>query len=99
MEKREKMSWEDEDLAKAVRTLAGTATLPLKVASDLAGDVVGSLEGYVSKPSKLAANLIAWRISTLQSITKLIEKEIALLEQYKTELEPEPEKKEKVSVE
>ncbi len=99
MEKREKVRWEDEDLTKAVRILAGTATVPLKVASDLAGNVVGSLEDYVSKPTKLASNLIDWRISTLQSITKVIEKEIALLEQYKSELEPEPEKKEKVSVE
>ncbi len=99
MEKREKVRWEDEDLVKAVRILAGTATVPLKVASDLAGNVVGSLEDYVSKPTKLASNLIDWRISTLQSITKVIEKEIALLEQYKSELEPEPEKKETVSVE
>ena len=93
------MSWEDEDLARAVRILAGTASVPLKVASDLAGNVLDSLEGYVFKPSKLAADLIDWRISTLQSITKVIEKEIALLEQYKSALEPEPEKKEKVSIE
>jgi hypothetical protein len=99
MEKGEKMSWEDEDLTRAVRILAGTATLPFKVASDLAGNAFGSLEGYVSKPTKLAANLIEWRISTLKSITKLIEKEIALLEQYKSELEPERDKKETVSVE
>ena len=93
------MSWEDEELARAARILAGTASLPFKVASDLAGNVLGSLEGYVSKPTKLAAHLIEWRISTLKSITKVIEKEIALLEQYKAELEPEPGKKEKVSVE
>jgi hypothetical protein len=99
MEKSEKMSWENEDLTRAVRTLAGTATLPFKIASDLAGNVVGSLEGYVSKPTKLAANLIEWRISTLKSITKVIEKEIALLEQYKSELEPEPERKETIPVE
>ncbi|MGC9444904.1 MAG: hypothetical protein ACP5E9_08295 [Candidatus Methanospirareceae archaeon] len=93
------MSWDDEDLTKAVRVLAGTATVPFKLASDLTGNVLGSLEGYVSKPTKLAATLIEWRISTLQAITKLIEKEITLLEQYKTNLEQEPEKKEKVSVE
>ncbi|HDS46045.1 MAG TPA: hypothetical protein ENN68_08180 [Methanomicrobia archaeon] len=92
------MSWEDEDLVKAVRILAGTATVPFKIASDLTGNALGSLEGYVSQPSKLAAKLIEWRISTLQAFTKLIEKEITLLEQYKTELEPEPERKETVTV-
>lgn len=95
------MSWEEEDLAKAVKILAGTAAIPLKVAADIAGDVVKSLEDYVPKPSKLASNLIDMRISTLKTITKVIEKEIALLEDYKSELEAKEkgEKKEKIKVE
>jgi hypothetical protein len=39
------------------------------------------------------------RISTLKTITKVIEKEIALLEDYKSELEAKEEKKEKIKVE
>jgi hypothetical protein len=101
MEGGKKMSWEEEDLAKAVKILAGTAAIPLKVAADVAGDVVESLKGYVPKPSKLASNLIDMRISTLKTITKVIEKEIALLEEYKSELEAKEkeEKKEKIRVE
>ncbi|MDI6885115.1 MAG: hypothetical protein QMD22_01965 [archaeon] len=93
------MSWEEEDLAKAVKILAGTAAIPLKVAADIAGDVVESLKDYVPKPSKLASNLIDMRIGTLKTITKVIEKEIALLEEYKSELEAKEEKKEKIKVE
>lgn len=93
------MSWEEEDLAKAVKILAGTAAIPLKIAADVAGDVVKSLEDYVPKPSKLASNLIDMRIGTLKTITKVIEKEIALLEEYKSELEAKEEKKEKIKVE
>ncbi|MDI6811121.1 MAG: hypothetical protein QMD80_05535 [archaeon] len=99
MEGGKKMSWEEEDLAKAVKILAGTAAIPLKVAADIAGDVVESLKDYVPKPSKLASNLIDMRISTLKTITKVIEKEIALLEEYKSELEAKEEKKEKIKVE
>jgi len=39
------------------------------------------------------------RISTLKTITKVIEKEIDLLEEYKGELEGKEEKKETVKVE
>ncbi|RZN39241.1 MAG: hypothetical protein EFT35_03930 [Methanophagales archaeon ANME-1-THS] len=99
MEERKKMKWEEEDLAKAVKILAGTAAIPLKVAADIAGDVVGSLEDYIPKPSKLASNLIEMRIGTLKTITKVIEKEIALLEDFKREVEAKEEKKEKVKVE
>ncbi|MBE0516242.1 MAG: hypothetical protein IBX41_02460 [Methanophagales archaeon] len=93
------MSWEEEDLAKAVKILAGTAAIPLKIAADVAGDIVESLKDYVPKPSELASNLIDMRISTLKTITKVIEKEIALLEEYKSELEAKEEKKEKIKVE
>jgi hypothetical protein len=94
-----KMSWEEEDLAKAVKILAGTAAIPLKVAADVAGDIVKSLEDYLPNPSELASNLIGMRISTLKTITKVIEKEIGLLEEYKSELEAKEEKKEKIKVE
>lgn len=93
------MSWEEEDLAKAVKILAGTAAIPLKIAAEIAGEVVESLKDYAPKPSKLASNLIDMRISTLKTITRAIEKEIALLEEYKSELEVKEEKKEKIKVE
>lgn len=93
------MTWEEEDFVKAVKILAGTTAIPLKVAADIAGEIVGSLESYVPKPSKLASNLIDMRINTLKTITKVIEKEIALLDKYKEELEAQEEKKEKVKVE
>ena len=95
------MSWDEEDLVKAVKILAGTAAIPLKVAADVAGEIVKSIEDYVPKPSKLVSNLIDMRISTLKTITRVIEKEIALLEGYKSELEAKEkeEKKEKVKVE
>lgn len=93
------MSWEEEDLAKAVKILAGTTTIPLKVAADIVGEITGSLESYIPKPSKRASNLIDMRINTLRTITKVIEKEIDLLEKYKGDLEVQEEKKEKVKVE
>jgi hypothetical protein len=99
MEEGKKMSWEEEDLAKAVRIIAGTTTIPLKVAADIVGEIAGSLGSYIPKPSKLASNLIDMRINTLRTITKVIEKEIDLLEKYKGELEGKEEKKEKVTVE
>ncbi len=93
------MTWEEEDFVKAVKILAGTTAIPLKVAADIAGDVVASLESYVPKPSKLASHLIDMRINTLKTITKVIEKEIALLDKYKEELEAQEEKKDTVKVE
>ncbi|MEA2075803.1 MAG: hypothetical protein U9O85_08785 [Euryarchaeota archaeon] len=100
MEEEKEMNWEEDDLAKALKILAGTTAIPLKVAADIAGDVVGSLGGYIPKPSKLASSLIDLRIGTLKTITNAIEKEVALLEQYKEDLETkEEEKKEKVKAE
>ncbi len=100
MEEEKKMNWEEDDLAKALKVLAGTTAIPFKVAADIAGDVVGSLGDYVPKPSKLASSLIDIRISTLKTITKAVEKEVELLEQYKEDLETkEEEKKEKVKAE
>jgi hypothetical protein len=90
--------WE-EDVGKAVKALAGTIFVPLKVAADIAGEITGALGTYSPKPSKLASNLIEMRISTLRTITKVIEKEIDLLEKYKGELEGKEEKKEKITVE
>jgi hypothetical protein len=98
MEEGKKMSWEDEELAKAVKILAGTTAIPLKVAADIAGDLVTSLESYVPKPSKFASQLIEMRINTLKTITKVIEKEITLLEQYRESIEAKEEKREKVKV-
>jgi len=44
------MSWdyenEEEELVKAVKLLAGTTAIPFKLAADIAGDLVGSLEHY-----------------------------------------------------
>ena len=100
MEGGERINWEDEaDLAKLVKILAGTTAVPLKVAADIAGDVVESLEKSVPKPSRLVSHLIDMRISALQTVTKVIEKEISLLETYKKDFEAEEAKKEKVTVE
>jgi hypothetical protein len=100
MEEGKKMSREEEDLIKVVKVLAGTAAVPLKVAADITGDIAKSLENYVPKPSEFASHLIDLRISALQTITNVIEKEISLLETYKKDLETgEEEKKEKVKVE
>lgn len=93
------MSREEEDLVKAIKVLAGTAAVPLKVAADITSDIAKSLEDYVPKPSEFASRLIDLRISALQTITNVIEKEISLLETYKKDLEAEEEKKEKVKVE
>lgn len=93
------MSNEEEELVKAIKVLAGTAAIPLKVAADIAGEITESFKSYIPRPSKLASNLIDMRISTLKTITKVIEREIDLLEEYKGELEGKEEKKEKVKVE
>jgi hypothetical protein len=90
----------DEEFGKAVRTLIGTAFIPLKVAAEIASDYTKTLEAAIPPPTKIASSIIATRITTLKAITKAIEKEIALLEQYKKKLEAEEEKKrEKVKVE
>ena len=91
----------EEELIKAVKILAGTALIPLRVAVDVAGGLAESLEESLPEPSKLASNLIEVRISALKAINKVVEKEIGLLEKYKGELEGKEEKgkKEKVKVE
>jgi len=90
----------EEELVKAVKVLAGTALIPLRVAVDVVGGLAESLEDYRPGPSKLASDLIDVRISALKAINKVVEKEIELLEKYKGELEvAEEEKKEKVKVE
>lgn len=91
----------EEELVKAVKVLAGTALIPLRVAVDVAGGLAESLEEYLPGPSKLASDLIEVRISALKAINKVVEKEIELLEKYKGELEGEEPKgkKEKVKVE
>jgi hypothetical protein len=99
MEEGKKMSKEEEDIVKVVKVLAGTAVVPLKVAADITGDIAKSLENYVPKPSEFASHLIDLRISALQTMTNVIEKEISLLETYKKDLGAEEEKKEKVKVE
>ncbi len=93
------MTNEEEDLVKAIKVLAGTTSIPLKVAADIAEEIAESLETYIPRPSKLASNLIDMRISTLKTINKVVEKEIDLLEKYRGELEGKEEKKEKVKVE
>ncbi|MHC1610053.1 MAG: hypothetical protein ACXQTW_00345 [Candidatus Methanospirareceae archaeon] len=96
----EEKNWGEDDLVKALKVLAGTAAIPLKVAADITGGVVSSLGDYAPKPSKLASSLIDIRISMLKTITNAIEKEVELLEQYKEDLEAkEEEKKEKVKPE
>jgi len=90
----------EEELVKAVKVLAGTALIPLRVAVDVVGGLAESLEDCLPGPSKLASDLIEMRISALKAINKVVEKEIELLEKYKGELEvAEEEKKEKVKVE
>jgi len=90
----------EEELVKAVKVLAGTALIPLRVAADVVGGLAESLEDYLPGPSKLASDLIDVRISALKAINKVVEKEIELLEKYKGELEvAKEEKKEKVKVE
>jgi hypothetical protein len=91
------------DNLKAVKTLARAAFVPLTVAAEMADDFVETIPEHVLKPSKLASNLIDMRINTLETVTKVIEREINLLEKYREELEAgeagEAEKKEKVKVE
>ncbi len=92
----------EEELVRAVKVLAGTALIPLRVAVDVVGGLAESLEGYLPGPSKLASDLIEVRINALKAINKVVEKEIELLEKYKGELEGAEEekgKKEKVKVE
>jgi hypothetical protein len=90
----------EEELVKAVKVLAETTLIPLRVAVDAVGGLAKSLEEYLPGPSKLASDLIDVRISALKAIDKVVGKEIELLEKYKGELEvAEEEKKEKVKVE
>jgi hypothetical protein len=90
--------WE-EDLGKAVKTLAGVTFIPFKVAGEIVSDLFESFPGYIPKPSKIASDIIDVRINMLKTITKAVEKEISLLEKYKSELEAEEEGKEKVKLE
>jgi hypothetical protein len=72
------MSWiDDEDeLAKAVQLLAGTTVIPFKLAAEIAGDLVGSLEQYMPSPSEFASQLIEMRIGMLKTLTTVLKKEI-----------------------
>jgi len=88
----------EEDLVKAAKALVGTTLIPLKVAVDVVGGLAESLEDYVPGPSKLASELIDVRISALKAMNTVIEKEIALLEKYREELEGKEEKGEKEKV-
>ena len=91
----------EEELVNAVKVLAETALIPLRVAVDVVGGLAESLEEYLPGPSKLASDLIDVRISALKAINKVVDKEIELLEKYKGELKGKEEKgkKEKVKVE
>ena len=91
----------EEELVNAVKVLAGTALIPLRVAVDVVGGLADSLEGTLPGPSKLASDLIGVRISALKVMNKAVEKEIELLVQYKGEREGKEErgKKETVKVE
>ncbi len=83
----------DEDFWKSIRTLVETAFVPLKVAAEIASDHTKTLEDVIPQPTKIASTIIDMRIGTLKTITKAIEKETALLEQYKKKLEAGEEKK------
>jgi hypothetical protein len=87
--------WMEEDVTKAVKALAGTFFVPLKVAADVASDIGESLFTAAPKPKKIASTIIDTRISTLRTINKVIEKEIDLLNKYKEELKVTEESKEK----
>lgn len=91
----------EEELVNAVKVLAETTLIPLRVAVDAVGGLAKSLEEYLPGPSKLASDLIEVRISALKAINKVVEKEIEFLEKYKGELigKEEKGKKEKVKVE
>jgi len=88
----------EEELVNAVKVLAGTALIPLRVAVDIVGGLADSLEGTLPGPSKLASDLIGVRISALKAVNKAVEKEIQLLEEYREELEGKEEKGKKETV-
>jgi hypothetical protein len=94
-----KMTEGEEDWVKAMKVLVGTSLVPLKVAVDVVGNIAESVEDYIPKPSKLASDLIDARVTALKAISKIVDKEVELLEKYKGDLEVSDEKKEKVTVE
>ncbi|NOR78699.1 MAG: hypothetical protein GQ523_09865 [Methanophagales archaeon] len=89
----------EEDVVKAMKILVESSLIPLKVAVDVVGNIAESVEDYIPKPSKLAADLIGARVTALKAISKIVDKEVELLEKYKGDLEVSDEKKEKVTVE
>ncbi len=89
----------EEDVVKAMKILVESSLIPLKVAVDVVGNIAESVEDYIPKPSKLAADLIGARVTALKAISKIVDKEVELLEKYKGDLEVSGEKKEKVTVE
>lgn len=89
----------EEDVVKAMKVLVETSLVPLKVAVDVVGNIAESIEDYIPKPSKLASDLIDARVTALKAISKIVDKEVELLEKYKGDLEVSGEKKEKVTVE
>ncbi len=89
----------EEDVVKAMKILVESSLIPLKVAVDVVGNIAESVEDYIPKPSKLAADLIDARVTALKAISKIVDKEVELLEKYKGDLEVSDEKKEKVTVE
>jgi hypothetical protein len=89
----------EEDVVKAMKILVESSLIPLKVAVDVVGNIAESVEDYIPKPSKLASDLIDARVTALKAISKIVDKEVELLEKYKGDLEVSDEKKEKVTVE
>ena len=89
----------EEDVVRAMKILVESSLIPLKVAVDVVGNIAESVEDYIPKPSKLAADLIDARVTALKAISKIVDKEVELLEKYKGDLEVSDEKKEKVTVE
>ncbi|MGB3458844.1 MAG: hypothetical protein BA871_13400 [Desulfuromonadales bacterium C00003096] len=89
----------EEDVVKAMKILVESSLIPLKVAVDVVGNIAESVEDYIPKPSKLASDLIGARVTALKAISKIVDKEVELLEKYKDDLEVSDEKKEKVTVE
>ena len=89
----------EEDVVKAMKILVESSLIPLKVAVDVVGNIAESVEDYIPKPSKLASDLIDARVTALKAISKIVDKEVELLEKYKGDLEVSGEKKEKVTVE
>jgi len=94
-----KMKEGEEDVVKAMKILVESSLIPLKVAVDVVGNIAESVEEYIPKPSKLASDLIGARVTALKAISKIVDKEVELLEKYKGDLEVSDEKKEKVTVE